>query len=266
MKYPEERKAILSEVANVEQLENFLDVLQTQTTSILPEDPKGFVEFLSEIARHEVVAKLHESPGLLRADTLRQILEILLPMLEGLPKEKSKQLVDWIFQAANMLELSTVLLTHLRYQYGIPNGNTQQQDSLVTEERLEALTKHWFDSATAAFSSGSGWLSNEAGRAFFLLRDLDRTASREIVQRSLETDAEAQDRVVRILSAGSGGIGSEKGRYVHMHDENIEGLCDAGILKKVAVQRLADPGLREADLRAIYTSISTGSKEYFRDH
>lgn len=263
---PEQRQGIASRYANREQLEDFLDLLHTSLGASAVSNPEGIVEILSEMSESDVIKELKKGRGFFKADVRMQIFWVLRVTLEAMPKDEAKQMITRILQPESTMALSVELLRFLRWQQGIPDEDKQPETSwLVTRSELETLTQKWVEETRIAFSSGGAWISNEAASAFFLLSSIDLQAIREIVAARLAMRSdEVFDELARTI--GSGSNDSLKGEYANFSESILEELGDVEVLKQMAAKRLTKDDLYDSDLRAIYSSMVSGTKEYFCDH
>ena len=262
----EHRRAIASNVAEEEQLEDFLDLLQHLLETTPVEDSANLVEALSYIGELDVVKDINKKRGFFKTDIATQVFWVLRTLLERSSSIRRKELIGRIIRDPKMLVLSVDLTSFLRWQHGIPKEKTKQPEPscFVTTEELEDLALEWVDSMKEAFLSGSGWSSNEAGPALFLLASTDNAVAQEVVSVRLAAGSGGEDEVARTI--GSGNWDSDKGEFANLSEESLGRFAEVELLRGIAEQRLARDAVLESDLSAIYTSILKGTKEYFCNH
>ncbi len=259
----EDRRSIAEDVSG--QLEDFLDLLRRQMRLSPVADVEELVAELAYIGEMEAVEEAKRKPRFLKTDIATQIFWILRVLLEAQSSKNRRALIETVLESPSMMVLSADLLKCLRWQQGIPDQEVRRPESewFVTAEELDGLTAIWTRAIQREFSSRSGWSSNEAGPALFLLRSIDGSLARELVKARLQGGPACQDEVA--FTIGSGNWDSDKGRFARLSEEELGRFADVEEMRAIAVQRLADEELAP-DLRAIYTSVLNGTKEYFCDH
>jgi hypothetical protein len=263
---PTSRRDIASKVATADKLDDFLDLVESALHFSPPSDPEDFVDALSEIAEFDAIDNIEtrRRGSFLKPTARLLIFWILKQVLERLPSDKSTYLINHVCSSANKMAISIELLEFLCSQQGILDGNprTSEETWIVTPSELQRLIQVWVTNTRDAFFQGTAFSSREAGPAFLLLRRLDSSAAREVASRSLER-AGTTDSFARVI--GSGSWDSIKGPYASIDSEFLSLIGDPEELLTAARARLDGSASLTPDLRAIYASIVSGSKQYYVD-
>lgn len=154
---PERREQIVAAVANINKLEDFLDLTNSMLRQPI-QDPEGMVDVLANLAESEI-AKEVEIKG--RKDFVNVHISIrffwvLLKIIESLrtsDTSRAKELIRNIFASPEKLAISTEFLRHLCEQQGIMNGKWKEPESswIVSSEDLKGLKDLWVESTREYF-------------------------------------------------------------------------------------------------------------------
>jgi len=261
----ERRMAIVDEVGNIEQLGDFLDLVTQVIRENEVPDLEGFIEVLSHISKLEVTREIKRQSiaDLLKRRVSLQIFWIIRKIFQSIDHENAKTHIQKIISSPDKLSLSVELLYFLCQQHGVfkEDQKEPQEDCLVQADELKKLLQTWSETTLKAFLSSAAFDSTEAGQAFYLLMRLNPEYTRQIVKKNIHPSA-LFDRLAKILWAGS--WDSDKGSYAKFTESDLNELGEITEIRDKAKQRLQDDDL-SPDLKAIYSSILSGEKQYFSD-
>lgn len=263
---PDERNKIIKEVSNFEQIEDFLDLINIQLKNNQVIDPEGFIQVLSEISEYSIAKEIDRRRGadIFGVEISLHIFWILRQVLEKIDKQSRDYIIRKIIRSKRHLGLSVNLLRYLCSQQGRIRKERKipEEQWLVSSSELDGLIQVWLVFTKKAFMSGSAWNSNQSSEAFFLLKLLDPNAIKGIVSKCLKSK-KGNDNLFRALWPGS--CDSVKGDFVQISESLISDIGDLTEIRRIAKRRLEDRSLKDPDLLAIYSNISSGKKQYVSD-